>query len=44
MILAFEAFSIAEEDPERDNAEKTSAVHFLRFELPPDMISALNAG
>lgn len=43
-MLAFEAFSIADEDRERDNAEKTSAVHFLRFQLPPDMISALKAG
>jgi hypothetical protein len=26
--------AIADEDIERENAEKTSAVHFLRFELP----------
>jgi hypothetical protein len=26
-------FAIADEDLERENAEKTSAVHFLRFEL-----------
>lgn len=37
-------FSIADEDLERDNAEKTSAVHFLRFELPPGMIRAVKAG
>lgn len=28
-------YAIADEDLERDNEEKTSAVHFLRFELPP---------
>ena len=27
-------YAIADEDLERENAEKTSAVHFLRFELP----------
>ncbi|MEE8494960.1 MAG: DUF3501 family protein [Xanthomonadales bacterium] len=35
---------IANEDMERSNEEKTSAVHFMRFELEPDMISALHAG
>src|SRR5258706_3844882 len=34
-------YAIANEDLERENAEKTSAVHFLRFELAPPMISAL---
>ena len=34
-------YAIADEDLERENAEKTSAVHFLRFELAPPMISAL---
>jgi hypothetical protein len=34
-------FAIADEDLERDNAEKTSAVHFLRFELDPAMVQAL---
>ena len=29
---------------ERDNADKTSAVHFLRFELTPDMAKAAKAG
>jgi hypothetical protein len=29
-------FAIADEDLERENDEKTSAVHFLRFELPAD--------
>jgi hypothetical protein len=34
-------FAIADEDMERDTEEKTSSVHFLRFELTPDMIAAL---
>jgi len=29
---------------ERENDEKTSSVHFLRFELAPAMIAALKAG
>ena len=37
-------YAIADEDLERDNAEKTSAVHFLRFELDPDMVQALKSG
>ena len=37
-------FAIADEDLERENAEKTSAVHFLRFELAPSMVKALKAG
>lgn len=37
-------FAIADEDMERDNEEKTSAVHFLRFELTVAMIRALKAG
>ncbi len=32
---------IADEDLERANEEKTSAVHFLRFELSPEQIDAL---
>ncbi|MGH8634393.1 MAG: DUF3501 family protein [Burkholderiales bacterium] len=36
--------AIADEDLERDNAEKTSAVHFLRFELGPVMVQALKQG
>ncbi|ARO88421.1 DUF3501 domain-containing protein [Nitrosospira lacus] len=34
-------YAIADEDLERENAEKTSSVHFLRFELSKDMIGAL---
>jgi hypothetical protein len=37
-------FAIADEDLERENAEKTSAVHFLRFELTAEMIAALKYG
>jgi uncharacterized protein DUF3501 len=37
-------FAIADEDLERENADKTSAVHFLRFELEPPMVQALHAG
>jgi len=37
-------YAIADEDLDRENADKTSSVHFLRFELHPAMISALNAG
>ena len=33
-------YAIADEDLERSNEEKTSSVHFLRFELDPDMIAA----
>ena len=37
-------FAIADEDLERENEAKTSAVHFLRFELSAAMIGALRAG
>ena len=37
-------FAIADEDMERENAEKTSAVHFLRFELDATSIAAAKAG
>jgi hypothetical protein len=37
-------FAIADEDLERENEEKTSAVHFLRFELTDPMIAALRGG
>ncbi|OGU34494.1 MAG: hypothetical protein A2199_06355 [Hydrogenophilales bacterium RIFOXYA1_FULL_63_33] len=33
-------FAIADEDLERENEEKTSSVHFLRFELDPTSIAA----
>lgn len=34
-------YAIADEDLERHTAAKTSAVHFLRFELPPELQDAL---
>ena len=37
-------FAIADEDMERENAEKTSAVHFVRFELDRKMRDALKGG
>ena len=37
-------FAISDEDLERETDEKTSAVHFLRFELSADMRSRLRAG
>lgn len=37
-------FAIADEDLERENETKTSAVHFLRFPLSQAMIAALRAG
>ena len=37
-------FAIADEDLERENETKTSAVHFLRFELSPAARAALKAG
>lgn len=36
--------AIADEDVERQNQDKTSAVHFLRFELPPAAIQGLHDG
>jgi hypothetical protein len=37
-------FAIADEDLERENETKTSAVHFLRFELTEPMAQALKGG
>jgi len=37
-------YAIADEDLERENEEKTSSVHFLRFELTDDMAAALKYG
>jgi hypothetical protein len=36
--------AIADEDLERENDDKTSAVHFVRFELTPEMIAAFRDG
>ena len=37
-------FPISNEDLERETEEKTSSVHFMRFEFTPEMISALKGG
>ncbi len=37
-------YAIADEDLERENETKTSAVHFLRFELSEEMAAALKYG
>lgn len=37
-------YAVADEDLERENAEKTSSVHFLRFELAAPMVAALKGG
>jgi len=37
-------FAIADEDLPRENEQKTSAVHFLRFELAAPMIASLRGG
>lgn len=37
-------YAIADEDLERENAEKTSAVHFVRFEFTPAARQAVRAG
>ena len=36
--------AIADEDLERNSDDKTSAVHFLRFELAPEMVAAVKDG
>ncbi len=37
-------YAIADEDLERENEEKTSSVHFLRFEFTAPMIAGLKKG
>ena len=37
-------YAIADEDLERDSEEKTSSVHFMRFELTGEMIAAAKGG
>jgi hypothetical protein len=37
-------YAIADEDLDRETDEKTSSVHFLRFELTPEMCEALKYG
>jgi hypothetical protein len=41
---AEKVFAIADEDMERTTADKTSSVHFLRFELSPDRVAELKSG
>jgi hypothetical protein len=38
------AYAIADEDLDRETEEKTSSVHFLRFELTTEMVKALKYG
>ena len=37
-------YAIADEDLERATADKTSSVHFMRYELEPHMITAIKQG
>jgi len=37
-------YAIADEDLDRENEEKTSSVHFLRFEFSPEAIAAFKGG
>ncbi len=37
-------FAISNEDLERETEEKTSAVHFMRFELTDDMVASAKTG
>ena len=37
-------YATADEDLDRENEEKTSSVHFLRFELTKEMVDALKYG
>ncbi|MDE0789511.1 MAG: DUF3501 family protein [Woeseiaceae bacterium] len=37
-------FAIADEDLDRSDDHKTSAVHFMRFEFPPEQSAALKSG
>lgn len=38
------SYAIADEDLDRENEEKTSSVHFLRFEFPAAAREAVRAG
>lgn len=37
-------YAIADEDMERETVDKTSAVHFLRFEISAEMAAAIKSG
>jgi Protein of unknown function (DUF3501) len=44
-VAGFEpVYAIADEDLEREDETKTSSVHFMRFELTPEMRRAVKAG
>lgn len=44
-VAGFEkVYGIANEDLERSTAEKTSSVHFMRFEFTDEMVAALRKG
>ena len=44
-IDGFEAvYAISDEDLDRSDEKKTSAVHFMRFELPSSQVDALRSG
>jgi hypothetical protein len=44
-VSGFEkVYAIADEDMERDTDEKTSSVHFMRFELTPEMVETVKSG
>ncbi len=44
-VAGFESsWAIADEDMERENEEKTSSVHFLRFQFSAEMITAAKQG
>ncbi|MBU0657052.1 MAG: DUF3501 family protein [Gammaproteobacteria bacterium] len=44
-VMGFDkVYPIANEDLERETEEKTSSVHFLRFELTPIMVAAVKEG
>lgn len=38
------SYAIADEDMERETEDKTSSVHFMRFEFTPEMIAAAKDG
>jgi hypothetical protein len=41
---AARVYAIADEDLPRENDEKTAAVHFLRFDLAPEMVAKIKGG
>jgi hypothetical protein len=43
-VAGEQVFAVADEDLERENEDKTSSVHFLRFELSDRMADALKSG